>query len=529
MQVISVKSQKDFEKYMKKLATIDVLREKKVDWLTITRKLKLGSETAARRFYKKLQELRDYPPEGLAHLDFTRDALKKTVKATKTRGQRYIVTTITAKAETNREAFLALLGAAKELDAKLVLLLGRSHNKPMKAQIRYYDPWLKQYAKDVVMVTEYKFNKNIMAVDLQINPQQLNPLTGVKGINWGEDSSSVIVASTQICWETVARGNGKSPRVIVGTGSISEPKYQKDYRTGRMAEQNHDCGAMMLEVANDSKFFMRPLEIDPKTGTFFDIAGGVCKKYTPEGSFPAKAEGWVLGDKHIGYNSQKVWDAQKRLAKMVKPENFVLHDLIDGCSVTHHTWKKTLKRLKSPFFSIEEELAAVKGFLEEMSKILPAAKGFVVDSNHHDHITRYLEEGRYVHDKINYDIAHRMIVDILDDKNPLQTRCDPSNKFLWTGDKDDYYIEKVNIAIHGHRGANGSKGSLKSVATFERSAIIGHSHTPGWYRGVLQVGHSSDEDHEYNQGPSSWATADGLIFPGGLKTLIIYVDGEFHL
>jgi hypothetical protein len=49
------------------------------------------------------------------------------------------------------------------------------------------------------------------------------------------------------------------------------------------------------------------------------------------------------------------------------------------------------------------------------------------------------------------------------------------------------------------------------------------------YRGIMQIGHSSVDEHGYNKGPSSWMGADGLIYEGGLKQLIIYIDGEFFL
>lgn len=525
--MLKVRTIADYEAAINKLLEIEAYKEENVSWEEIAKILKLGSETSARRLYKKLTTLYANPPKGIEHSDFTREVLQKKLKATKTSNQRYIISTITALSDTNQNAFLSLFKASKELNAKLILLLGRSHNKPLEEQIPFYDPWLKKYAKDIVFVTEFTFNKSIMAVDLQINPQQLNPLTGLSGINWGEDCSSVIVASTQLCLEPVARGNGRTPRLLVGTGSISKPNYRKETRVGVMAEQNHDCGAVILEVLNNKKFYLRTLEIDEKTGTFFDIANGVCKEYSPIGSKKARAKGWILGDKHIGHDDEKVWCAQKKLAKIINPEEYILHDVIDGSSGSHHTWNKLLKKIKSPFLSIQEELTAVAAFLQEMRKLLPKSKGFMIDSNHHDHITQYLQEGRYIKDAINFEIAHRMIVDTLNGKNPLQLRCDPKNEFVWTLPSDDYYIEGVNIAMHGHRGANGSRGNIKNIATIEKSAVIAHSHTPGIYRGIMQVGHSSSEKHGYNEGPSSWITADGIIYKGGLKQLIMYIDGEF--
>lgn len=526
---IPVGSLEEFEAFMEELALIREWREQEYSWAEIAADLELGSETAARRHTRNLEDLEANPPEGLEHSDFTKESLKQTITAKRSANKRYIITTITAKAKTNQKAFLSLLNAAKELDAELVLLLGRSHNKPMQKQIPHYDPWLKQFRDKVTFAEEYIFNESIRAVDLQINPQQLNPLTGIKGLNFGKHQSSVIIASTQIALESEARGNGRSPRVVAGTGTISMPHYLKDTRTGRMAEQNHDFGAVMLEISTEKKFFMRILEIDGDSGIFFDIAKGECKQYSPDGSKPARAEAWILGDKHIGHDCQVTWAAQKQLAKIANPKAYALHDLIDGSSVHKHAWDKLLTREMRPFFSIEDELKAVGYFLEDMKELLPNAKGFIVDSNHTDHISDYLDRGRYLKDKINYDIGHRMIVDFLDNKNPFQLRCDPKERLTWLTANDDYYICDVNIAMHGHRGPNGSKGSIKNIANIEDKAVIGHSHSPGWYRSIVQIGHSSTEDHGYNQGPSSWITADGLIFKKGLRQLIMYIDGEFYL
>ena len=524
-----ITSLEQFQELETEYKLITEWRDEGYTWEEIAIDLGKGSETSARRYYSNLKKLVENPPKGLEHLDFTKEALSQVVRPQKVRGERYLITTITAKADTFKKPFLSLLKAAEHLDAKLVLLLGRSHNKALKEQVWYYDPWLKQFQDQVIFASEYIFNKMIRAVDLQINPQQLNPLTGIKGIDWGEDCSSVILASTQISLETVPRGNNRTPRVIVGTGTISVPNYRQETRVGRMAEQNHDCGAVMLEVVDSSKFFLRVLEIDSETGTFYDIAGGHSTKFTPKGASTARAEAWVLGDKHIGHDCLTVWKAQKHLAKITNPKKYFLHDLLDGTSGSPHTHNKVLTRHFRKFFGIADELAAVKDFLQEIKKLLPKSKGYLVDSNHHDHLFRYLDAHNYVKDKINYEIGHRMVVDVLDGINPFIKRCDPNSEFSWLGSEDDLYVEGVNMAMHGHLGPNGVKGSIKNIAIIENNAMIGHSHSPGWYRGIVQVGHSSKSRHGYNRGPSGWIKADGLIWPKGLKSLIMFIDGEFYL
>jgi hypothetical protein len=522
-----IKSFEEYQRLIEQCNEIEVLREEGHGWEEIASALGLTGEIAARRLYKKLAKLRDEPPTGIEHLDFTRESLNQVLTAKSTNKRRYLISTITPLAPTNQKAFLSLLYASRELGAELVLLLGKSHVRPLQTQIYHYDPWLKQFEKYITFATEFVFNDRILAKELQITPQQLNPLTGQKSIDWGTENSSVIIASTQICWETAARGNGRSPRILVGTGSISKPKYLMDTRVGVMANQNHDIGAIILEVVDHKKFFLRHLPIDEKSGAFFDIAKSVCKKYTPTGSKKASAEAWVLGDKHIGHDNPEVWKAQQRLAKIVNPKYYVMHDVVDGASGTHWNWENPFRRATAKFLKIADELEAVSGFLGMMRKLLPKARGIVVESNHHNHILEYLEKGKYMRDPHNHEIGHRMVVEMYDKLNPIQRRCDPDHLFDWTKHRDDFYIADVNVAIHGHLGPNGVRGSIKNIRTIERNAIIAHSHSPGIYRNIMQIGHSSAEDHGYNKGPSSWLTADGLIYEGGLKQLIVYFGDHF--
>src|SRR5690606_25852828 len=123
---------------------------------------------------------------------------------------------------------------------------------------------------------------------------------------------------------------------------------------------------------------------------------------------------------------------QYKLAKILNPSILALHDVIDGNSASHHTWGFPLARHKSSFFSIDDELLAVKNYLSEVTKLLPKTDKYIIDSNHHHHILGYIERGRYLHEKQNYETGHRMVVEIIDGIDPFVKRVDPENNYTWT-------------------------------------------------------------------------------------------------
>ena len=59
------------------------------------------------------------------------------------------------------------------------------------------------------------------------------------------------------------------------------------------------------------------------------------------------------------------------------------------------------------------------------------------------------------------------------------------------GTDQSFSVKGVELGMHGHRGPNGARGTLKSFSTIGVKSITGHSHTPGIENGAYQAGTST--------------------------------------
>lgn len=423
----------------------------------------------------------------------------------------------------------------KETGGELVILPMRAHMPALNSQPDHYDPRLRGFRSN--FAAEFQFSEHLRAMDVHLNPQQVRPLTGLhrvrgrQAVKIGETTvplranQSVIFAHAQQDLETLATGNNTPPRWICTTGAITKPEYLRN-RVGVLAAEAHILGGLIVEWEEDV-FWVRQVQFNLDDGSFVDM--GV--RYRPDGKVEkgVRAEALRLGDLHAGHGT--MLDDAARLAKLVQPKRVFVEDVFDGGSINHHDSKKPLTRALKPkqFKSLEAELAECARVLKQVRGLADDAVFVIVDSNHHDFVTKWIESGEYVRDTVNYRLGHEMVLDLLDGRLPLQTRLDPEARFTWLTAEDDYFVAGVQMASHGHLGANGMRGSKAQLEVIHGDAMVGHMHTPSIRGRLYVVGHSSDGRHGYNAGPSSWLICRGVVWSGGAKQLIVSIDGRFGL
>lgn len=436
----------------------------------------------------------------------------------------------------HKEAFAAVGNFLKRHSANLVLLPMPAHVKALHNQPRHYDPDLLEYKSK--FVTEYVFNAHLKAIEAYINPQQINPLTGLKrlrvhrlvddntpGAELKKVSASLIVGHAKQMMDTTPTGNSTTPRIIHSTGTICKASYLRN-RVGLIADVDHKLGGLIVEIQGDV-FYVRQVQMDPVDGSFVDM--GV--RYHADGRVTSeRAEAFKIGDIHPGYHNSKALKAMYSLWNFIAPKRVFFEDFFDGSSISHHLERKKLSRAKLPsyFGDLPTEIEMAKGVLTEIQGHAPKDSELIATaSNHPEHVMRYLEEGRYIGDNAaNYALAHRMVVLALDNKNPLQEYLDPSCKMRWTNENDDYLVEGVQMNCHGHLGINGSKGSRISHELAYGDSMPAHSHTPSIYHNTFTIGHMSADRHGYNNGSSSWMLCCGAVYKGGQKQLYMIVRGR---
>jgi hypothetical protein len=96
-------------------------------------------------------------------------------------------------------------------------------------------------------------------------------------------------------------------------------------------------------------------------------------------------------------------------------------------------------------------------------------------------------------------------------------------------DEDESFrLGGVELGMHGDRGPNGSRGSIRNLRRIGVKSIIGHSHSPGIDEGCYQVGTSTRLRLEYNHGASSWLNCHCILHADGKRQLVVIVDGYWR-
>lgn len=164
-----------------------------------------------------------------------------------------------------------------------------------------------------------------------------------------------------------------------------------------------------------------------------------------------------IPDTHIPYQDKKAWKLMIKVARDFKPDHVViLGDFLDNYSVSSHS-KDPNRALK-----LDEEIAETIKHLKEVQS-LGASNNVFIAGNHSDRLSRYLM------DKAPelYNIVQ--IPELLKLKEM---------GFKYVPYKDYYTLGKLHITHDC--GTAGRFAHYKSVDTFQKNVVIGHTHRLGF-------------------------------------------------
>jgi hypothetical protein len=321
------------------------------------------------------------------------------------------------------------------------------------------------------------------------------------------------------------------------TGAITNSDYNTEMymseRTGYIAEHDHIVGGLIVEIKDDEVYHFRQVQADDE-GKFIDL--GI--EYSPKGTTKIRPAAFVLGDWHSGDTCPMAKACWEQVCKDLKPEYLVLHDAFDGKSINHHESKNTIllaQRAAEGELDLLSELVGLRDDLEELSGWVDQL--VMVKSNHDEFLDRYLKDGKYTQDPYNHKTSLRLALQMLEGQDPLRYGVEEMvglkksirEKIRWLSRDEDFFIAKIQLGAHGDKGANGAKGSLRSMEKAYGNSVTGHSHSPEILRGAWQVGTSSHLKLTYNVGPSSWLNTSCLVYPNGARQLINAINGEWKL
>ena len=379
-----------------------------------------------------------------------------------------------------------------------------------------------------------ELNSNIYVSGIKMSAKQIDPTTGLDRL--GHDKS-FIYGSPKQRMKSLANAKHKYPHVSMGTGAITIPDYDTDIymsrRTAFLADFDHKMGGIVVELEDDEIYHFRQIQAEPASGNFVDLG----QYYKPSGKVSTlEAEAFMLGDWHAGETDPEAKKAWKEVVDVVKPKRLFLHDLFNGKSISHHDRKKVVsqaikanegKRL------LRDELEITGNDMNELTTWTEDGC-VVVYSNHDDFIFRWLDDGAWLKDSENFQMAVHLASAMLDGEMPHQAGIErfmteaARNKTQWLQEDESFKVAGIEHGMHGHLGPKGARGTLQNLEKSYCAINIGHSHGPQILRDGWQGGTSSLLDQGFNKGASDWMHSSILTYPNGARQMINAIRGKWR-
>lgn len=456
--------------------------------------------------------------------DFDAKYSKDTEKEIK-RHKSFIITTAVSGKKVNQN-FLKCIKTFCKYNNSICLVLPCEDVADRKSAIKWQlDPSLREDFIRVIYSDTF-LNKNFYISDIKVSAKQINPLTGLQHLT---REGSVVLAGTKQELKTVPNNLFKLPRMIMTTGAITEGDYCMDVymskRTSKLAEYEHTIGAIIVELEDDTIYHVRQIQVD-ESGTIYDLD----KIYTKTKVENNKDCAVVLGDCHFGEHDEEVLTVERKAIKELKVKDLVLHDIFSGISVSHWDRNKILLQAQKYLDNVSSLEDEAKMVTENLNKFNDVVSGniYLAYSNHNTFLDRYLDSGDWAKDKINLRFCCDLVKFYIDNKEGITlkymleefTNLKNKNKYKWLNHDEEKALYNCEISLHGHLGACGSRGNLKTYRNAYKSSMSAHTHSPEIYRGNFCVGMSTKLYIGYNKGLSNWVHCFGIIHKNGSKQLV---------
>jgi hypothetical protein len=437
----------------------------------------------------------------------------------------YVITSAQACAPVNKNFLHSLETYCNFNNAQLLIL-------PMQGKNIHEEDLSKSLYDKEIIFGDYNLNNKIKIKDYKVKPQAIRPLTGLEPLVKGDRSA--IIAGTKINLRAVPNSNTRMAKLLMTTGALTHPRYNKKHRTGKIAEMDHEYGAVVVEIVNGKKYHVRYIEA-AKNGKFYDLG----THYNGDKvTIDQRINSLILGDLHTTETDEKALNATLEMLHDLNPENIFLHDMFNGSSISHHHLND-LVELHHYYgenkLSLENELKTNAEMLQLLLTNIPKdGQIYIVASNHNEALDRYLREGRFINEPQNVELGCDLLKAYFKGNIPLQEGLSyfmniPDNvHFLKRG--DDLRIFGYYLAEHGDRGANGARGNPNVYSKTLEKSITGHSHSCFKHRHTVKVGTLSKLQLRYNKGgTSNWTQTNGILHPNGKTQLVHLIDGKYHL
>lgn len=431
---------------------------------------------------------------------------------------KYIITSAQKSAGVNKNFLLNIKLFAKKHDVeKIYVFLMQGRYKEEEK----YDDILNDDLFE--FVDKERLNNNLIAYDTKILPQQIDPFRGMNS-KLSRDYS-YILPSPKIRYTSIAN-TSKYPRALISTGAITKPNYKLHTAHGRKALEEHQYGFVYVEIVDKTIFQVGQIQAT-NNGDFYYMN----EKYYVGKFSKCRPEALILGDWHTGDTCPKVRNKTIELLQELNPHRMVFHDMFNGHSINHHEHGdliSELRLLRDKRVGLRQEAEKVLDELNFFARKFPKIHTLVIRSNHDDFLEKYIRSKVFIDDPINFLFACEIIPKIIDPKKiPLKEMLslvgNIEKNIRFFQQDESYRIRGIELANHGHLGANGSKGSPAQYSKNNLKMISGHTHSPSLMANGMTVGTSTQLKLSYSKGASSWLNAHGILYPNGTYSLITLI------
>jgi hypothetical protein len=456
---------------------------------------------------------------------------------------RFVITAAQNVTRVHEGALDCLLTYCKARNAELLVapllyknVTSEYHGSAENARV--WDAPLRPYLWNV----RHTFNENLtLLADIRTQPTAVTPLTGFDAVSL---ASSAILPHTKLQLRSVPTPQGKMAKTLTTTGGITAEHYT-DTKTGKIGEFHHSLSAAVVEL-DGKQFHMRQLHYSKSADRIIDLD----MAYTARGVYRApRALAIVGGDTHVRFADPAVLKGVHALAALVNPEWFVEHDLLDAYAVNPHhlgNFITLVAKILSGTDRIDAECAQAVAYLCALRGRFPETQIAVVGSNHNDMLGRacaaFLRGGMGGMPHVsapNAAFLARLVARQLDGTTMTDTGASYPDAFGLVlkdalldgvraiGVDESFTLGGCELGMHGDRGPNGARGSVRNLARIGVKSVTGHGHSHEIFEGHYRVGTRTRLRAEYTHGPGSWMNTDCLLNADGKRQLITYIDSRF--
>lgn len=420
----------------------------------------------------------------------------------------------------NEEMLVSMETYANFKDASIHVIAGRYKNPTSVFTDRSFETWDTQILKYLDANRHDIHPLCSILSDVKVQPTAATPLSGFNGIT---GLSSCIIGHPRMHLKSLPVLKGYPIKILCSTGAITVPNYT-DSKAGKKGEFHHNYGFAVIELDGDI-CHIRQVTVNDD-GSFNDLYHNVSgKTITPITSCKVA----TLGDIHLGYHCEKSIGATLSYLNKVVPKYTILHDLFDGASINHHEMKDPFTRLKreqNGSDNLQQEIDFMLDWIEK-HKYLNLV---IVRSNHDDFLDRWLinSDWHKSQHKFLYLKFANIIAEGLAEKGLIPYLIDQrfGNEVKTLGVNDSFRIDEIEYAMHGDRGANGSRGSAVQFKELNTKSNTAHTHSDSRLDGHFVVGCLTGW-MPYVKGLSSWTRSIIITHNDDKRQHIRFIDGKF--